>query len=164
MSRPTSIKLPAPILSLDRHHFSTIQLNPEVALRGVAVDNHHILPVTALNPEVTLEVDNSVVIIGANGSGKTRLGVWFEFESSQQSSVRRIAAQKSLEFPNSVSPFALQDAAVALEMGVDVQQFSDNRQGYLNNFSGNKRGSKWGNKPETKLVHDYKQLLVYLIS
>ena len=115
--------------------------------------------------ETTLiDVNNSVVIIGANGSGKTRLGVWFEFQSSQQRLVRRVGAQKSLEFPNSVSPFALQDAAGALEVGIDTQQFSDNRQSFLGNLSGNKRGNKWGGKPETKLVNDYTQLLVYLIS
>lgn len=44
---------------------------------------------------------NSLVIIGANGSGKTHLGVWMEQQSPEK--VHRIAPQRSLNFESHVS-------------------------------------------------------------
>ena len=39
---------------------------------------------------------NSVIIIGANGSGKSKLGAWIE--EQEKKNVHRVGAQRSLNF------------------------------------------------------------------
>ena len=55
--------------------------------------------------EVTTK--NSFLLIGANGSGKTRLGTWIEMESTQKDKVHRISAQKSLAMPDNTTPTSI---------------------------------------------------------
>lgn len=43
---------------------------------------------------------NSVVIIGANGAGKSKLGAWIERQSLEN--VHRIAAQRNLNFNENI--------------------------------------------------------------
>lgn len=43
---------------------------------------------------------NSVIFIGANGAGKSRLGAWLERQELEQ--VHRIGAQRSLNFPEAI--------------------------------------------------------------
>ena len=64
-------------------------------------------------------VNRSIVVIGANGSGKTRLGTWLEETrvTAKLGEVHRIAAQKSLTMPESVSPTSLVRAEQALWIG-----------------------------------------------
>jgi ABC-type Mn2+/Zn2+ transport system ATPase subunit len=45
---------------------------------------------------------NSVVIIGANGSGKSRLGAWIE--NQNRSGIHRIGAQRSLSWKENLVP------------------------------------------------------------
>lgn len=47
-----------------------------------------------------IKTTTSLLFVGANGSGKTRLGTWIELQSSQQEKVHRISAQKSLTVPD----------------------------------------------------------------
>lgn len=49
---------------------------------------------------VEVRSQSSVVIIGANGSGKTRFGSWIELHSPERYLVHRIASQKSLSIPD----------------------------------------------------------------
>jgi ABC-type lipoprotein export system ATPase subunit len=51
-------------------------------------------PTGTLNLE--FEFGSSIVIVGANGSGKTRLGVYIEESLAARDIVHRIAAQKTL--------------------------------------------------------------------
>ena len=44
--------------------------------------------------------NNSVIIIGANGSGKSKLGAWIEGEDPLD--VHRIAAQRNLNFQENI--------------------------------------------------------------
>ena len=61
------------------------------------------LPTKKGNPNSNPELDfNQLVIVGANGSGKTRLGSAIELKYPKL--VHRISAQKSLSFPREVSP------------------------------------------------------------
>src|SRR5688572_27967905 len=71
-----------------------------------------ILPPSISRPSQNSTVDcpRSVVIVGANGCGKTRLGAWIDLESPQFQSVHRIAAQKSLALPERSSPTSLEAA------------------------------------------------------
>ena len=51
---------------------------------------------------------NSVVVIGANGSGKSRLGAWIEQRNFEK--VHRIAAQRNLSFSEVEGTFRLLEA------------------------------------------------------
>ncbi len=100
-------------------------------------------------PEKTISVRRSLVIIGANGSGKTRLGSFIEKENAKS---HRISAQKSLVFPDAVSPTDFDVAEAHLHIG-----HSTNDVNYRN-------GHRWNSKPETHPLNDYQQLLVTLYS
>lgn len=61
-----------------------------------------------------LECQTSIVVVGANGAGKSRLGSWLELKGPpQKERVHRIAAQRSLVFPDSSSPIGLEKARAA---------------------------------------------------
>ncbi len=105
-----------------------------------------------------VDTPQSIVIIGANGAGKTRLGTWIEFNSPQRALVHRIAAQKSLTLPRRVSTSDLEAAKADLIFG-----WTHPTTGQLGTFD-NKLGNKWGQSPNTHLQNDYDKLLVYLFS
>lgn len=108
--------------------------------------------------KIDLPVSSSVVITGANGSGKTRLGVWMEFEGSQNKIVRRISAQKSLSMPDFSNTSSIEEAKADLEFGTsDVKQVKIDPTHF-------KTYSRWGNKPSTFLLSDYDKLMVYLFT
>ncbi len=56
-----------------------------------------------------VEYSRSIVVVGANGAGKTRLGTWIEFSSPDRDKVYRISAQKSLLMPDSATLSILND-------------------------------------------------------
>ena len=60
------------------------------------------LPDVGGNPTF-VEGKDSVVLIGANGSGKTRMSVWIE-KNNESFNVHRISAQKSLNMPTTTRP------------------------------------------------------------
>jgi ABC-type cobalamin/Fe3+-siderophores transport system ATPase subunit len=87
-------------------------------------------------PEVLeLEVDQPVVIIGANGAGKSRFGFWIEKNQLNPEKVHRISAQKSLDFPEYVRLTGLEQAEKELLLGTSHNP------------------EAWGGVLETKLVH-----------
>lgn len=102
----------------------------------------------------SIQVDTkSIVVIGANGSGKTRFGTAIENRYSRIT--HRISAQKSLSMPKEVSPKSKYIAE---------QEFFC---GYYNailpsDYSQLKFGNRWGHSPNTFLLNDYKQLMVLL--
>lgn len=98
-----------------------------------------------------IESPQSILFIGANGSGKTRLGSWIELDSPHSSNVHRIGAQKSLVFPDSTTPQSIDLAEKNLLWG-HPQWTSQHKR------------SKWNNKPATTLQNDFEKLLVYLFS
>jgi ABC-type glutathione transport system ATPase component len=105
----------------------------------------------------TIESSRSILIVGANGAGKTRLGAWIEFNSPYREKVHRISAQKSLSMPDSTTPKSIDLATSELWAGYEraIEQ---------NNVLGHKIGSRWKNKPAVSLLNDYHQLMVYLFS
>jgi ABC-type lipoprotein export system ATPase subunit len=110
------------------------------------------------NEAFDLPVSSSVVITGANGSGKTRLGAWMELESTQKDIVRRISAQKSLSMPDFSQTSAMEEAECDLKYGYpDTKQVKINPSHWKNN-------QRWGQKPFTFLLNDYQQLMVYLFT
>ncbi len=120
-------------------------------------------PENAPNP---LDVTNgALVITGANGSGKTRLGTWLEMNSPLHNKVYRIAAQKSLTVPTSAKTGPMQDAIDALLSGGTIDQISQLRE---SNRSGqimaSKQNWRWGGKPNVSMLNDFQQLMDVLHS
>lgn len=101
---------------------------------------------------VELETSNSLLFVGANGSGKTRLGTWIEFHSPAAARVHRISAQKSLTMPDTSTPTALDLAETDLLFGNPTH----GRQ--------NKQAYRWSSKPAVSLLSDFEKLMVYLFS
>lgn len=100
-------------------------------------------------------IDNkdSIVLIGANGSGKTRLSVWIE-ENNQN--VFRVSAQKTLTMASQVSSTDLDRALKGLYYG--------NENTESNNEEWNKKLYRWKKSPNTALLDDFDKLMVYLFS
>jgi len=101
---------------------------------------------------VEIETSNSLLFVGANGSGKTRLGTWIEFQSPDASRVHRISAQKSLAMPDTTTPTSIDLAETDLLFGNPMH-------GRLN-----KRAYRWGEKPSVSQLDDFSKLMVYLFS
>lgn len=71
-------------------------------------------PSTSQPDQITeLQCESSIVVVGANGAGKSRLGSWLEFKGPQKERVHRIAAQRSLVFPENSSPIGFEKARAA---------------------------------------------------
>lgn len=94
-----------------------------------------------------------IVVVGSNGSGKTRFGR--DIEQRYDQKTHRISAQKSLSMPKEVSPKYKLRAESELFYG----NFNENDPS--NNFS-YKLGYRWGNNPNTFLLDDYEKLMVLL--
>jgi len=101
----------------------------------------------------TIAVEGQVVIIGANGSGKTRLGWWIEKTDTER--VHRISAQKSLNMPSEVRTWALDRAQREFFYGGTHPNLE-----YLQKEG--KLHYRWGNNPFTNLLNDFEELLVLL--
>lgn len=97
--------------------------------------------------------DNNLVIIGANGSGKTRLGAWIEF-NLPNITVHRISAQKALNIPLFATIKNLEESMLDLLYGRSDQ--------YANVVY--KLSSRWGDQPQTYLLNDYEKLLSTLFA
>lgn len=100
-----------------------------------------------------IESTQSLLFIGANGSGKTRLGSWIEIHSPQKEKVHRISAQKSLQFPDTTTPQAIDRAKRDLLFGYAEEWATVNN-----------KIDKWGQKPATFMQNDFHKLMVYLFS
>lgn len=121
--------------------------------------------------QTILETPGSVVIVGANGSGKTRLGTWLEFEGGQQGQIHRVAAQRSLTFPEGVSTTSVANAEFSFQTGFQSYENSDRqineqrvqlaRQGRLEYTKTYKYQQQ---EPEVAQANDFRGLLVYLFS
>lgn len=93
------------------------------------------------------------VIVGANGSGKTRLGVWLE-TGNAGAVTHRIGAQKALSFPE-YTPLASREQAQKNLMYGRSDAHAD---------PGGKAHTRWGAEPATHLLSDYDKLLALLFA
>ncbi len=112
---------------------------------------HLVLPGKGVEPAKKVETDQSILFIGANGSGKTRLGTWIELGRMQGSRIHRISAQKSLAMPDYTTPKSIELAQRDLLFGNP-------------NVENNVGAHRWGNRPATSLLNDFQKLMVYLFS
>lgn len=103
-----------------------------------------------------IETNQSVLIIGANGSGKSRLGVWMDLKSPQKNMVHRISAQRALRMPDHSTPTSLKQAQNNLLYGstdlgdLEIFWYKENR--------------RWTKEPAISSLNDYDKLMVYLFS
>lgn len=103
-------------------------------------------------PSVSIDVSR-LVIIGANGSGKTRFGANIEVRHSINT--HRISAQKSLSMPKRVGTKSIEVATSELLYG-----------GYMdidpNYYKDDKKKKRWSDNLNTSLLNDYEKLMVLL--
>jgi len=97
--------------------------------------------------EIEIET-KSLVIVGANGAGKTRFST--ALEKKYNNITHRISAQKSLSMPFEVSPKTKEKAE------------ADFWYGYDSGSSENKIYDRWGDNPNTFLLNDYEKLMILL--
>lgn len=94
---------------------------------------------------------NSVVIIGANGSGKSKLGAWIEQQSFE--SVHRVGAQRNLNFNENISLKSYAQAEDLVFYGSVNKSFHRNK------------ALRWEQgKYTTKLMDDFENVLAALIA
>ena len=103
-----------------------------------------------------IEDKSSIILIGANGAGKTRMSVWID-ENNPEINIHRISAQKSLNLPKMVRPTEIQAAEEEFLYGTTAEN-----KDWLVRYA--KKGSRWGNSPETYLLDDYHKLMQYLMT
>lgn len=101
---------------------------------------------------VEIELASNLVFVGANGSGKSRLGSWIELSSNIPDEIHRISAQRSLVMPETSSTKSYDKAEKQLLYGNE------------NGGKGHKTGHRWRSKPITSLLDDYSLLMISLFS
>ncbi len=110
-----------------------------------------LLPIRKTQEGLTINT-NKIVVVGANGSGKTRFGT--DIETRYNQSTHRISAQKSLSMPKEVSPKSMEKAEAEFLYGY----YYDNNSTALVQ----KMTNRWGRNPNTFLLNDYEKLMVLL--
>ena len=97
---------------------------------------------------------NSIIIIGANGSGKTKLGAWIEDQNPDN--VHRIGAQRSLNFESNILLSNYADAQNKIFYGTnDEDRIKRHDKAYR---------WDWGKATTTKLINDFDAVLAALIA
>ncbi|MFK5938155.1 MAG: AAA family ATPase [Sulfurimonas sp.] len=111
-----------------------------------------------LSAEVELEYNQTVVFIGANGSGKSRLGAWIEKKHSKK--IHRISAQRNLSFSSETPLKSLAASEKFFYYGNDYAASP----GHIEkNPLAAKAQGRWGQgKYTTGLLNDYDHLLTML--
>lgn len=120
------------------HSMSIISVTRSITLPRRGADNQ------------TITTSRNLLFVGANGSGKTRLGSWLDMSSPDQDRVFRISAQKSLSMPDTTTPMSIELAEQNLIFG----NVGANRNKFY----------RWENKPAIRPLNDYEKLMVYLFS
>jgi energy-coupling factor transporter ATP-binding protein EcfA2 len=94
----------------------------------------------------------SVVLVGANGAGKSRLGAWLESVVVKDTVVHRISAQRALSIAEFITPRPFEQAARMLLVG------SAHEGAKLNQ----RLAHRWGNDPTGHLLDDFDIVLSLL--
>ena len=111
-------------------------------------------PIVGQVQETLISDKNSIVLIGANGAGKTRMSVWIE---EKHTNVHRISAQKSLNMPALTRPSDLNASQERLWYGENGNNKNSLR------TTGKRRG-RWGNNPAIHSLNDFIQLMEVLVT
>ncbi|MCE9563193.1 MAG: AAA family ATPase [Planctomycetes bacterium] len=100
---------------------------------------------------VELNNVSSMVIVGANGSGKTRLGIWIEHSQGGRL-VHRISAQRALKISDYVQPRPWEQADRMLITGTDK------------NSNRRDTSPRWNHDPFGHQLDDYDVLLAWIFA
>ena len=103
-----------------------------------------------------IEDKQSIVLLGANGAGKTRMSVWID-ENNPELNIHRISAQKSLNMPEYVRPTELRRAEDNFLYGTTY-----NDRDWLK--SAGKKYNRWGDEPEIHMLNDFQPLMEFLMT
>ena len=97
---------------------------------------------------------NSIIIIGANGSGKSKLGAWIEQQDFSQ--VHRIGAQRKLNFKENISLKSYAEAENIVFYGTSDP----------NGSFGSKKSMRWdyGRGYTTTMLDDFENVLAALLA
>lgn len=98
--------------------------------------------------------NNSVIIVGANGAGKSKLGAWIE--QQDLAGIHRIGAQRNLNFGDSIQLKSYSDAENCVFYG------TSNEDSVRNNDKGHRW--EWGKSYTTKLLDDFGNVLAALLA
>ena len=112
--------------------------------------------IVKLPNNMQIENKQSITIIGANGSGKTRFSVWIE-QNNTDKNVHRISAQKSLNMPENVQPSSINKAEEEFLYGTTITDKSWEK-------SIVKNSNRWKSKPEITLLNDFDKLMQLLFT
>ncbi|MCI7719273.1 AAA family ATPase [[Pasteurella] aerogenes] len=104
------------------------------------------------NEELAIKSGETTIIIGANGSGKTRLAVYLEETLSEKA--HRIAAHRALTLNPGINKIPENKAKLELLLGNSSWAKTAN----------DRRTARWANKASTILLNDFDQLLQYLFA
>ncbi|MFO0955879.1 MAG: DUF4435 domain-containing protein [Isosphaeraceae bacterium] len=105
---------------------------------------------------ILLEEARSIVIVGANGAGKTRFGAFIEQTAGDKA--HRVGAQRALSIPVFVQPRSYQQAESSLRYGNFEPSWKHEQ------HVANRVGHRWGSEPFTQLLNDYEYLLALLFA
>lgn len=124
-----------------------------------------ILPKNINGDYEEINLVDSVIILGANGSGKSRLGAWLEMHGPQKEKVHRIAAQRSLVFPMKTSPIGLKEATNSFHWSEIPNNWDENtfEQNKLSMRAQRKYGGSLSGS-ENSPIADFKELMILLFS
>lgn len=100
---------------------------------------------------------SSVVVVGANGSGKSQLGLWIE-RNNPELEVHRITAQRALAIPLLVQPQPYDQAKSQVHYGAFRPQWNELQ------HKKNKISDRFGDEPVGKLLTDFESLLALLFA
>lgn len=98
----------------------------------------------------------SMVIVGANGSGKSRMGVWIERTAGAKA--HRLTAQRALSIPASVQPRSYEQAESILFYGHYDPGLNPEQR------AANKFGIRWGDEPAIRMLSDFEHVLALLFA
>src|SRR4051794_1654546 len=111
-------------------------------------------PIPPDKATVELKDVNSVVIVGANGSGKSRLGAWIDNLAGETIVTHRVAAQRALTIEEFIQPRPLEQANRLLVIGSDNPGHTYSQ----------KRSARWNNNPTGHLLNDFQIALSWLFA
>lgn len=97
--------------------------------------------------------DRVLVVIGANGAGKTRFGAWLDQKNIKLH--RRVSAHRSLAFPERVQPTDMIEAERHLAFGIKGNASGEHAHWQVH---------RWHNSPATALLDDFMPLVQLLVS
>lgn len=114
-------------------------------------------PKVAGRDNETVSDISSIVVVGANGSGKSQMGLWIE-KNNPTCEVHRITAQRALAIPVVVQPQPYDQARSRVHYGSFEPSWTEQQ------TKRNKIERRFGSEPVGRLLTDFETLLALLFA